>query len=48
MNPSLILSAHTHYVTALGFSPDGKTLITVGMDRQIIHWSTTTGAALCP
>lgn len=39
MNPSFILSAHKHYVTALRFSPDSKTLITVGMDRQIIHWS---------
>ncbi len=40
MNPSFTLSAHTHYVTSLRFSPDGKTLITTGMDRQIIHWST--------
>jgi len=40
MKPFFVLSAHDHYVTALHFSPNGKTLITVGMDRQIIHWST--------
>ena len=40
MNPSFTLSAHTHYVTALHFSPDSKTLVTTGMDRRIIHWST--------
>lgn len=41
MNPSFILSAHSHYVTNLRFSPDSNILITVGMDRQIIHWSTS-------
>lgn len=41
MNPSFTLSAHNHYVNSLCFSPDSSSLITTGMDRQIIHWSTT-------
>ncbi len=40
------IAAHPHEVTAIAFSPDGKTLATAGYDRATRLWSTATGECL--
>jgi WD40 repeat protein len=37
-NRVAFLAAHTHWVLALSFSPDGKELATAGMDGEIKRW----------
>jgi WD40 repeat protein len=34
---------HEHPVTDLAFSPDGKTLVTVGQDADLVFWDPATG-----
>lgn len=40
----LTIRGHKHRVSALAFSPDGKTLITAGTYGNIRAWDTTTGS----
>ena len=42
--PMLTLRGHKDRVSALAFSPDGKTLITAGPSGNIRVWDTTTGS----
>ena len=42
--PTLTLRGHKNRVSALAFSPDGKTLITGSYDGNIRIWDTTTGS----
>jgi WD40 repeat protein len=45
-SPLATLSAHTDWVQAAVFSPDGKVLATAGRDRQIMLWRVSTGQPL--
>lgn len=40
--PFKVLTKHAGGVTALAFSPDGKTLVTGGEDKNILIWNTST------
>ena len=42
-DPLLTISAHDTYIFALTFSPDGRTLISGGMDGCVKFWDTKTG-----
>ncbi len=45
-NKLLSLEGHTDCVTCLSFSPDGKNLVTGGMDGQVILWDVETAKPL--
>ncbi|MGH9971214.1 MAG: caspase family protein [Pyrinomonadaceae bacterium] len=40
------LRGHSHFVTAVAFSPDGKMLASGSMDKTIMLWDVTTGGEL--
>src|SRR5262249_43544289 len=42
----LTLSGHTDVVHAVAFSPDGRQIITGGLDRKVIVWDAATGQQL--
>jgi WD40 repeat protein len=42
----LKLAGHTGGVTALAFSPDGKLLISGGLDKAVMAWDVPTGKLL--
>jgi WD40 repeat protein/serine/threonine protein kinase len=41
--PRLVLEGHAGVVYGLAFSPDGKTLISSGVDHKVIVWDLSTG-----
>jgi hypothetical protein len=42
----MVINAHPGGVSALDFSPDGQTLVSVGEDRSLKTWDTTSGMNL--
>ncbi len=43
---SVVLSGHTLFVRAVGFTPDGRTAMTAGSDGTVRFWDAATGAQL--
>jgi eukaryotic-like serine/threonine-protein kinase len=41
-NPCTVLAGHTGAVYSLAFSPDGKTLVSGGIDHKVVHWDAAT------
>ncbi len=41
-NPCHVLASHTGAVYSLAFSPDGRTLLSGGVDHKVIHWDVAT------
>ena len=42
------MNGHTGKVTALAFSPDGKTLASGGVDKSVRFWDAATGKEIRP
>lgn len=43
VNLHLVLTEHTHFITALAFSPDGCTLVSASLDETMRMWDVATG-----
>jgi WD40 repeat protein len=42
-----VIKAHEGEITALAFSPDGRTLVSAGVDGHVIAWDVKTGRPRC-
>ncbi len=44
--PRFVLNGHYKAISDLVFTPDGKSLVSAGLDGSVIHWDPTTGRSL--